>query len=104
MSLLLDLGIDPDDFGWKDLALCNGADREEFFSKYESSPNVRATTDDMCRVCPVRRECLMEGMQNKEYGVWGGWYLNGSGNIDKMYTKHKSDEDYVDLRELLTSE
>lgn len=102
MSLLLGLGLDPEDFDWKDLALCINADTEDFFSNYESSANVRATTDAMCKVCPIRRDCLIEGMESKEYGVWGGFYLNGSGNLDKMHSKHKTPQDWIDLKELLS--
>ena len=101
MSILATLGIDPDDLGWKDLALCQNVMTENFYSMYEASPSTKSSVDEMCAACPVRRDCLVEGLENKESGVWGGWYLNGAGGIDKLQTKHKTPEDWDELKELL---
>ena len=54
MSLLDELGIDPEDFTWHDLALCDGIEQPEiFFSMYESDEEVARQTDQMCLHCPV---------------------------------------------------
>jgi len=122
MSILDDLGIDSDDFHWKDLASCRNAVQiivnnehgevmrteapgndirlkpgetkklfDPMFDGYESdSPPypVRYAVDEMCRNCPVRQECLEEGLTNDGFGVWGGLYLSW-GKIDQTNNAHK---------------
>jgi hypothetical protein len=41
--------------------------------------------------CPVSKICFKTGVENNEYGVWGGIYLN-SGSIDNSKNTHKSQE------------
>lgn len=98
MSILDDLGIDPEDFTWQKVALCQNVDTELFFDQYESSTEVAKQVDQMCFVCPVMKECLMQGMQENEHGVWGGIYFNGSGKPDKNRNKHKTDADWSIVR------
>jgi hypothetical protein len=56
---------------WRRLALCAGhPDRWTWFSDDERDAN-RAIA--VCRVCPVRSECLTSALRRAEpSGVWGG--------------------------------
>lgn len=102
MSLLDELGIDPDDFTWQKLSTCQGAETNLFFDKYEEDEVVREQIDAMCSVCPVRRECLISGLQEKEFGVWGGVYLDGYGRPDKNKNSHKPEGWREEIAELLS--
>jgi WhiB family redox-sensing transcriptional regulator len=60
---------------WREFAACLSAEPELFF------PAVSADLDDrqverakaVCKVCPVRRECLQFALATRQsYGVWGG--------------------------------
>ena len=42
-------------------------------------------------ICPVAKDCLLAGVENSEYGVWGGVYLS-LGKIDKTRNAHKTQE------------
>ena len=97
MSLLDELGIDPEDFTWHDLSLCDGMDPELFFSKYESDEEVARQVDQICLHCPVMKECGLRGPQG-EHGVWGGIYWNGSGKPDKNRNAHKTPEIWDAIR------
>ena len=73
IDFLLRMGLDPDDFDWKDLALCGRVPEPEIFhSLAEKKESVRAQSKEVCAACPVREICLEEGIRNKEYGIWGG--------------------------------
>ena len=75
-------------FDWKDLAACAGMAQprrpdgkaiDYFYDTYEDEPETRDSTKRICRACPVRENCLIEGISGGETGVWGGEYLeNGS--------------------------
>jgi WhiB family transcriptional regulator, redox-sensing transcriptional regulator len=58
------------DDNWWDRAACLGVDDEAFFperggSTYEAKK--------LCRICPVKGECLEYALENDEsWGVWGG--------------------------------
>jgi hypothetical protein len=103
MSRLLDeLGLDPDDFEWKDLSLCKSIplstpDDDLFFDRYESDTESAKATDSMCLHCPVISQCFMAGSEG-QYGVWGGVYWNGSGKPDKNKNSHKTDEVWDEIR------
>ena len=102
MSLLDELGIDPEDFTWHDLALCDGIEQPEiFFSMYESDEEVARQTDQMCLHCPVMKECGLRGQQG-EQGVWGGVFWNGSGKPDTNRNSHKTPEIWDEIRKRLS--
>ncbi|MEY4331610.1 MAG: hypothetical protein RLZZ196_348 [Bacteroidota bacterium] len=96
-KILRDLGIDEEHFNWFDLSLCRGMDTNMFFDKYEADPNIAKNIDEMCLSCPVISMCYQSGIDNNEYGVWGGVYLS-SGTIDKSKNLHKTSEIWKKLR------
>lgn len=101
MSLLDELGIDPEDFTWHDLALCDGMDPELFFTKYESDEEVAKQVDQTCLHCPVMKQCSLAG-QKGEHGQWGGIFWNGSGKPDKNRNSHKTPEIWNEIGERLS--
>jgi len=86
---------------WKDDALCLGLDTNIFFEKYEDNSDSRTIVDSLCIACPVARECFAVGVSSKEWGVWGGVYIE-SGEISREFNKHKSKEDWSDTWKKLT--
>ena len=103
MSILDQLGLDPDSFTWHDLALCDGTDNPDwFYDEYERNTNVAKTVDQMCLSCPVMQQCARVGQENREVGVWGGIYWNGSGKPDKARNAHKTDEVWLEIRDRLS--
>lgn len=80
-------------FDWKSLGACVGMAQprrpdgravDYFYDTYEDEPETRENTKKICRACPVRENCLIEGLSNGESGVWGGEYLlNGSIQSDE---------------------
>lgn len=83
------LGIDVDYLQWTDFALCKGFDTNDFFDNYEESDNYARVVDEVCLSCPVMKQCLQFGTENKEQGVWGGVYLI-AGKPDKTRNAHKT--------------
>lgn len=77
------------DLKWYHLSVCQGMTTEYFYDEYESDPVLADTMDGICLSCPVRTMCLGEGMRNKDYGLWGGWFLT-AGRIDEQRNAHKS--------------
>ena len=67
-----------------------------FFDKYEENKDLAGAIDNMCINCPVQRMCLAQGVSNKEWGVWGGIYLEG-GEISKEFNSHKSKETWFEV-------
>lgn len=97
MSRILDeLGLDPENFDWQDLALCANIPTEVFYDLYESSKESAKAADQACLHCPVMRQCYNAGA-NGEYGVWGGVYWNGSGSHDRNKNSHKTDEIWEEI-------
>lgn len=96
-SILNSLGVDEEDFEWKDIAICRGMDTNLFFDLYESDINIAKNIDEMCANCPVSKICYETGTSSNEYGVWGGIYLN-SGSIDKARNVHKTQEAWKIIR------
>ena len=88
---LSDLGIDLEELQWQDLALCDGMPTNMFYDDYESDVQVAKVVDDACLSCPVMAQCLERGVENGEWGVWGGVYLV-SGKRDKNRNAHKTEE------------
>lgn len=63
---------------WQDRAACKGMDPTIFFGP-EHTEVVKEKRDreeaakQVCRTCPVNRECLEHALNSKEaYGIWGG--------------------------------
>lgn len=93
-GLLEELGIDPEDFDWQLLSLCGESDfiPNDFYDKYEESAEHAKLIDSMCLSCPVIKECGKSAMINKETGVWGAIYWDGTGKKDEKKNEHKTDE------------
>lgn len=92
------LGIDLEELDWQDLALCDGMDTELFYDKYESSESVAKMIDEACLSCPIMAQCLERGVENSEWGVWGGIYLS-TGTVDPARNKHKTQDVWDQIRE-----
>lgn len=101
MSLLEELGIQPEEFTWHDLAICDGMDPELFYSRYESDPETARQVDQACLSCPVIKQCALRGAQG-EHGVWGATYWNGSGKPDANRNAHKTPEIWQEIKERLS--
>ncbi len=96
------LGLDPAELNWQDLALCRGMvtspDNDIFFDAYESSEEIAKATDEMCLRCPVIKQCFFTGAKGG-IGVRGGVYWNGSGKPDKNKNSHKTEDVWDQIRE-----
>lgn len=64
--------LDP--LPWMDEAVCAQTDPDVFFPGWGDATAVRHSKA-VCRVCPVRAECLKFGLRD-EYGTWGGLTAN----------------------------
>lgn len=100
-SALTILGIDLDDLEWQDLSLCPGMDTNLFYDGYESDENVAKMVDELCLSCPVMKQCLERGIENNEWGVWGGIYLT-SGKQDINRNSHKTPDVWEQIREKIS--
>ena len=94
---LSELGLDLEDLEWSDLAICNGMPTNMFYDDYESDVQVAKVVDDACLSCPVMVQCLERGMENSEWGVWGGMYLV-SGKPDRNRNSHKTEDVKMAMR------
>lgn len=102
---------DNEDIEWYHLAICQGMnDRpkpkpgqprkkyvDKFYEGYEDDPVFAANMDSICLSCPVRAMCLREGIENNEYGLWGGVYLT-NGKMDPARNAHKTDDIWEQIR------
>lgn len=88
---------------WKDQGKCSGLDTNIFFDKYEEDVDSRLMVDTLCRGCPVARQCFAVGVSGKEWGVWGGVYLE-SGEISREFNKHRTKVDWSETWKSLTME
>lgn len=86
---------------WKDDASCFGFETNLFFEKYEDEPALRIAVDSICASCPVAKTCFANGVSGKEWGVWGGVYIE-SGEISKEFNSHKSKSDWAQTWQMLT--
>ena len=82
---------------WKDDAPCRDFDTNLFFDKYESDLNMAKAIDQCCISCPVMSICFKSGIENSEYGVWGGVFLS-AGLVDKMKNVHKTKDIWKQLK------
>lgn len=90
-SLAEQIGIDPRDFEWTQLAGCKGYPSNIFFEDYEDGGHVAVAVDELCVACPVAQECFELGVKTKSTGVFGGFYLS-NGNVSKPKNAHKTIE------------
>jgi hypothetical protein len=78
---------------WKDEALCLEYDTNLFFDKYEEDELLRPAIDQLCSECPIKRSCFAVGVTGKEWGVWGGVYLE-NGQISREFNNHRKKPDW----------
>lgn len=90
-------------FQWKDEASCLDMDNNLFFDKYEEQDTLRPAIDQICISCPVNRTCFANGVSGKEWGVWGGVYLE-NGSISREFNRHKAKKDWGIVWKSLTTE
>lgn len=86
---------------WKESGSCVSYDTNLFFDKYEEEENLRPAIEKVCGGCPVQRQCFAVGVSQKEWGVWGGIYLE-SGKISREFSRHRSKEDWAETWQNLT--
>jgi len=90
-----------DKHDWKNDARCKGYDPNLFFDKYEENEKLRPAIEKLCSECPVMRECFAVGVSQKEWGVWGGVYLE-NGKISREFSSHKDKADWGKTWQSLT--
>ena len=88
---------------WKDKATCLEYDTNLFFDKYEEDEILRTAIDELCSRCPVNKTCFSVGVSQKEWGVWGGVYLEG-GSISREFNKHKTKDVWGNTWQYLTTD
>lgn len=86
---------------WKERAACKDYDWNLFFDKYEENINLRPAIDNLCSECPVARQCFAVGISQKEWGVWGGVYLEG-GKISREFNRHRDKAKWAETWKYLT--
>tara|TARA_B110000503_G_scaffold24933_1_gene39290 strand:- start:15563 stop:15847 length:285 start_codon:yes stop_codon:yes gene_type:complete len=74
---------------WKAEGSCINFDVNLFFDKYEDSEQLRPAIDNLCGACPLARKCFAVGVSQKEWGVWGGVYLE-NGKVSREFNRHKN--------------
>ena len=88
---------------WKAQARCKDYDWNLFFDKYEEDAALRPAIDSLCGGCPVARQCFAVGVSQKEWGVWGGVYLEG-GKISREFNRHRSKAQWGEVWKRLTTD
>jgi hypothetical protein len=78
---------------WKESASCYDYDTNLFFDKYEEDQLLRPAIDKLCSECPVRKECFAVGVSQKEWGIWGGIYLE-NGQISREFSDHRTKQSW----------
>jgi hypothetical protein len=86
---------------WKEEGDCRDFDTNLFFDKYEDNVELRPAIDNLCGGCPMARMCFAVGVSQKEWGVWGGIYIE-NGKISREINKHKTKEDWAKTWQVLT--
>lgn len=86
---------------WKSQGKCLGYDTNIFFDKYEEDLPLRSAIDELCISCPVMKECFSVGVSQKEWGIWGGVYLE-LGEISKEFNNHKDKQAWANTWQALT--
>jgi WhiB family redox-sensing transcriptional regulator len=60
------------DSEWASRAACASLPKEMFYPTEAKGPTVEAPKE-VCRSCPVRRQCLEHALRVREpFGIWGG--------------------------------
>lgn len=90
-----------DKHNWKENATCKDYDTNLFFDKYEEDVNLRLAIDKLCSDCPLSQLCFSVGVSQKEWGVWGGVYLE-NGKISREFNKHRTRTDWAETWQNLT--
>jgi hypothetical protein len=80
---------------WKQSAVCADYDTNLFFEKYEDDTLLRPAIDKLCSECPVRKECFAVGVSQKEWGIWGGIYIE-NGQISREFNNHRTKQSWGD--------
>jgi hypothetical protein len=93
--------IDYREMSWRDKAACASVSTDIFFSTPKSPTIYQALS--ICKSCPVRKDCFSVGISGKEWGVWGGVYLE-NGEISKEFSSHKTKSDWGSTWQSLTLE
>lgn len=88
---------------WKDQAACLDYDTNLFFDKYEEDEDLRPAIESVCQMCPIQRQCFAVGVSQKEWGVWGGIYLE-NGGISREFARHRNKEDWGSTWQKLTND
>jgi hypothetical protein len=88
---------------WKNDADCIDYDTNLFFDKYEEDLALRPAIDKLCSECPVARQCFAVGVSQKEWGVWGGIYLEG-GAISREFNRHRNKQVWAEKWQSLTTD
>lgn len=92
-----------DKHDWKENAPCKGLDTDLFFDKYENDLEVRSFVEEVCSECPLARHCFAVGVSQKEWGVWGGIYLE-NGKISRENGRHRNKQDWANKWKVLTTD
>lgn len=90
-----------DKHAWKEEASCKDYDVNLFFDKYEENEMLRPAIDELCSKCPVARQCFAVGVSQKEWGIWGGIYIE-NGKISREFNKHRTKAAWADTWQYLT--
>ncbi len=88
---------------WKDDANCLDYDTNLFFDKYEEDISLRPAIDALCASCPVARQCFAIGVSQKEWGVWGGIYLE-AGSISREFSRHRTKQQWAEKWQSLVTD
>lgn len=88
---------------WKESASCLSYDVNIFFETYEENENIRPAVEKLCSGCPVARQCFAVGISQKEYGVWGGVYLE-HGKVSREFGRHKNKKQWAETWKRLTND
>lgn len=89
------------DDSWKKSAACKDYDVNLFFDKYEEQLELRPAMDKICRECPVANICFAVGISQKEWGLWGGVYME-NGKISREFNRHKTKKIWSEVWKSLT--
>ena len=91
VSLFEELGLDPDNFTWEQLAGCNNMDSQInwFFDDYEQDPIIAKNATQICYNCPVVKACFEWATEAKAEGLHGGVYMV-NGKVDRARNKNKT--------------
>ena len=86
---------------WKKSASCKDYEVNLFFDDYEENESLRPAIDKVCSECPVAKQCFAVGVSQKEWGVWGGIYLE-NGKINREFNRHRTKQDWANTWQYLT--